>query len=123
MGARSSLQPYPLRRRLRLPALWTPFAERRRIRSEGAAIKVVLGAELRLHAGYTLEAFQRVAGVMTFPEHKGIENAATIRAFIAARLLEPLVYPNVAAKLGSVGASADRVVDFYTTGRCCANRF
>lgn len=94
--------------------LWTPFAERRRVLSEEAAIKVVLGAELRLHAGYTLEAFQRVAALMTSPEHKGIENAATIRAFVAARLAEPLVYPNVAGKLGSVGASADRVVDFYT---------
>jgi hypothetical protein len=62
----------------------------------------------------TLEAFQRVAALMTFPEHKGIENAATIRDFIAARLPEPLVYPNVAGKLGSVGAGADRVVDFYT---------
>ena len=41
-------------------ALWKPFAERRQVLSEEAAIKVVLGAELSLHAGYALEALQRV---------------------------------------------------------------
>jgi hypothetical protein len=47
-------------------------------------------------------------------EGDGIDSAAPIRGFIAACLAEPLVYPNVAAKLGSVGGSADRLVDFYT---------
>jgi hypothetical protein len=95
-------------------ALWMPFAERRRVLSEEAAIKVVLGAELRLHAGYTLEALQRVAALLRCSEGDGIDSAAPIRGFIAACLAEPLVYPNVAAKLGSVGGSADRLVDFYT---------
>jgi hypothetical protein len=94
--------------------LWTPLAERRRMLSEAVATRVVLGEELRLHANYTLEAIQRVAALMRSSEHKDIENAATIRNFIAACLPEPLVYPNVAGKLGSDGASANRLVDFYT---------
>jgi hypothetical protein len=61
MGARRSLQPYLVRQRLRSLRFGCHFAECRQVLSEEAAIKVVLGAELSLHAGYTLEALQRVA--------------------------------------------------------------
>jgi hypothetical protein len=52
-------------------ALWTPFAERRRVRSEEAAIKVVLGAELRLYAGYHPRSLPTGSGIDDIPRAQG----------------------------------------------------
>lgn len=86
---------------------WTLLSERRRQKSEAAAFRLALGAEIRQLAAATLGAYLSLRDLVG--ELNPTERISTISATqigLCCKLPEPVVYPRGADRLGMLGERA-----------------
>jgi hypothetical protein len=93
---------------------WTLSAEQRKRAEQSSAMKVALGAEIRQYAARALFGCQRISSHEQ--NARKVHTTAVYRCGLLedlARFPDPIVYPNSAAALGTLGDGAYLTVQFF----------
>ena len=91
---------------------WTLLTERRRRDMETAALRVALGAELRMFAVVTLNVTRSIIRTVV-NMHAGMPGPTVEALLDGIRFADPVIYPNTAASLGLIGNAAHEVEFFF----------
>lgn len=94
---------------------WTLGAERRRRSEETKSLRVALGAEVRQFAGRAFTAYQEIMNLAKSARvvQDDLMTITVRQVDNACSFVSPVIYPNTAHDLGSVGAHAHKIVYFF----------
>jgi hypothetical protein len=102
--------------------VYTSLSETRTRDTDAKALRQTLGVELRRLSNDALSALIRLNEAMRPKDPTFGEIIHTGDVTDIFRIARPTIYPNVAAKIATIGSNASRVVYFYSRLEECRDR-
>jgi hypothetical protein len=102
--------------------VYTSLSEKRKRDEDAKVLRQTLGVELRRLSNDALSSYMLLNAAKKPLREDFHHLISTEEVSDSFRIARPIIYPNVAAQIASIGANASRVVYFYSRLEECRDR-